>query len=532
MSESIGYNYSLFQSASTDIRYALSGKLFQPSLKNVMNVLQELRIGNQLSSTEKGDILEPMIEFMEEEFFKAENGESKFRKMLESPEDAEMKTRTFMTEVLEALLQKYNESRYDLLAFQSIIDAFHSMVVDAKISDFYKRSLLARWGNDNPYTYAPLKDNVPNSFKKRLITIVRLPVGLRYDGLFAWSSISHEIAGHHFLSSFPPSLFEDIKGRVLEKLKGSELIRTEHRDILADYWSTCSLELACDVLGVWNLGPAFAIGFAGYLLGTQDELETSGLLHFEKMRSRRVIELELPNKEILLISKLRPGIQIPFKSGLFGTGTQGNKTADVNFKKRIIPSVKYPLEILRLLAIRNYIQKLFNTYSPEDVEKAVSERIALSILDDSSNEIKKTKEFQFRIPPKKIIPHSNKEPEVISMSTEDVVKSAEIAAQAVEDALETWFSKKKHQISDSIAWKRSDSELVEFLKKPLIDEKVEDVLFIARSTFPRILSNQQIIRHILAASIMTAVSEPAVSRPYLFNRMKDLVVYAGKKAEN
>ncbi|MBP7074695.1 MAG: hypothetical protein KBA81_04845, partial [Rhabdochlamydiaceae bacterium] len=374
--------FKQFYDASLDIRYALRGQLFQPDLANITRIFETLREGNALSATEKIQVLDPMNQFL-----KRYDEESKFKQLFENPNKADLRTRTFLFEVIEALLQKYNESCYDeshrdLLAFQAIASSLHMEVLSSsvkvqatKVWQIIQRTLfpMARWGMDGPYTYAP--QDLPAEYTGNRVTIIRLPVALRYDGLLAWSSISHEIGGHHFLSALP-NLFLKIKDTVFEKLRNAEEIDEKYRNSLANYWSTCSLELASDVLGVRNLGPAFAIGLAGYLIGVRDELQTSGLLHSKDIKLRRALGLTFPDEKTLWISELHPDIRIPSNSGIFGKIIHNDQATEVRFTRKIIPSEKHPLDILRLCATRTLIETLINSYPERDPEKVPAEYLA------------------------------------------------------------------------------------------------------------------------------------------------------------
>ncbi|MGE0630763.1 MAG: hypothetical protein AB7O96_00005 [Pseudobdellovibrionaceae bacterium] len=106
----------------------------------------------------------------------------------------------------------------------------------------------------------------------RNVAIVNFPVVNARGGIFAWTTLGHEVSGHDLLSS--ATLIDQIKNNVFFALSHHNLPKKlvqywtrEVYDNKGRYVGTRIDEIASDLVGVLNLGPAAAVGILGYLKG-------------------------------------------------------------------------------------------------------------------------------------------------------------------------------------------------------------------------------------------------------------------------
>ncbi len=114
---------------------------------------------------------------------------------------------------------------------------------------------LVKWGNpdDGPYTWVVEATGV---FGVQC-AVVSLPPANARSGLFAWSALAHETAGHDILNA-DSGLQDELTAKVQAALAHANL------PDLAEYWSSRIDETASDVFGILNMGPAAGIGLIGY----------------------------------------------------------------------------------------------------------------------------------------------------------------------------------------------------------------------------------------------------------------------------
>jgi phosphoglycolate phosphatase-like HAD superfamily hydrolase len=118
---------------------------------------------------------------------------------------------------------------------------------------------LVKWGypDSGPYTWP-----VDSTRKFRVeAAIVNLPPSNARRGLMAWTSLSHEAAGHDILHA-DRGLQAEYKRKVAAALRAAKVGAG-----LDEYWSERIDETASDVMGILNMGPAAAIGTLVFFRG-------------------------------------------------------------------------------------------------------------------------------------------------------------------------------------------------------------------------------------------------------------------------
>jgi hypothetical protein len=147
-------------------------------------------------------------------------------------------------------------------AFQEVVSDLYDGFVAAegrkgvKPPDAGTLPPLVRWGSPagGPYTW-PATATAELGVRAG---VVSLPAANAEQGLLAWPALAHETAGHDILEA-DKGLSAELARAVSAKLAAERLGPT-----LGDYWSKRIDEVAADVLGVLNMGPAAAVGLVGY----------------------------------------------------------------------------------------------------------------------------------------------------------------------------------------------------------------------------------------------------------------------------
>lgn len=118
---------------------------------------------------------------------------------------------------------------------------------------------LLSWGN-GPATWT---EEHTRTIGLKNVAIVNLPIGNSEGGIFAWTTLAHEVSGHDLLAA--ANLIDELYKNV-----GNSLASRGISLDVVNYWTSKRGridEIASDILGVINLGPAAAIGLVGYLKG-------------------------------------------------------------------------------------------------------------------------------------------------------------------------------------------------------------------------------------------------------------------------
>lgn len=171
-----------------------------------------------------------------------------------------------MFDIAQAILQNgegFEEIATD--AFEEVVsdlyDGFLSAEDRAGIKPPDKGVLapLVKWGypDDGPYTW-PVDSTMTFEVEA---AVVNMPPSNARLGLMAWTSLSHEAAGHDILHA-DEGLQEECKNKVFAALRGARIGYG-----LDEYWAERIDETASDVLGILNMGPAAGIGLIGFFRG-------------------------------------------------------------------------------------------------------------------------------------------------------------------------------------------------------------------------------------------------------------------------
>jgi hypothetical protein len=150
-------------------------------------------------------------------------------------------------------------------AFQEVVGDLYDGFLSAgdragnKLPDHAMLAPLIKWGNPDfgPYTW-PI---TATSIFSAEAAVVSLPPANARKGLFAWTALGHETAGHDIIHA-DDGLEEEMSQTVFSQLSAASIGAG-----LADYWSARIDETASDVMGILNMGPAAAIGLAIYFRG-------------------------------------------------------------------------------------------------------------------------------------------------------------------------------------------------------------------------------------------------------------------------
>lgn len=181
-----------------------------------------------------------------------------YDKMIASDPDRES-VAGLVIDIAQAVLQ--NGEEFEKLAtdaFEEVVSDLYDGFLSAedragiKLPDNRVLAPLAKWGypDSGPYTW-PV-----DSTKKCNVdaAIVNLPPSNAHCGLMAWTSLSHEAAGHDILHA-DHGLQAEYKRKISAALRAARIGAG-----LDEYWSERIDETASDVMGILNMGPAAAIG--------------------------------------------------------------------------------------------------------------------------------------------------------------------------------------------------------------------------------------------------------------------------------
>ncbi|MBA4095237.1 MAG: hypothetical protein C0484_00510 [Rhodospirillum sp.] len=169
-------------------------------------------------------------------------------------------------DIAHAILQngeKFEEIATD--AFEEVVSDLYDGFLSAedragiKPPDNGVLAPLVKWGDpeSGPYTW-PIDST--ETFDVNA-AIVNMPPSNARLGLMAWTSLSHEAAGHDILHA-DEGLQEECKNKVFAALRDAKIGAG-----LDDYWAERIDETASDVLGILNMGPAAGIGLIGFFRG-------------------------------------------------------------------------------------------------------------------------------------------------------------------------------------------------------------------------------------------------------------------------
>lgn len=346
----------------------------------------------------KETVLIPFIKFLQT------TGSTEFLRLFQTPNSGlrpeEISIKELIRDMAEALLQrdytKYPREEFDqLVAFQAIVSDIHKTSDLPEDQNIPPLAVWTKSRGSSPHA-------IPLSVTRKIDVkagIVCLHPDYRNAGILAWSSIGHEVGGHHFLGGYRGLIAEFkeiVKKSIIENPELIERYRGQehHIEIMSTYLSERINEFAADVLGVLNMGPSSAIGFIGYIRGVKGGiLENQGPL---KPRETKVLKLTWPCGELEIdpLQKPLPGLA---KSGVLGKvkGTQG----EIQYHKEVTPGDPHPVGVLRpyamlgvihLLAIDQRIKDAWDHLIRFEMEKELRDVTEIKLLkynsdlDDSS----------------------------------------------------------------------------------------------------------------------------------------------------
>ncbi len=351
--------------ATSDIYYSQKGGLFRANYFHLLEELQMLQNSHYLDQSYLDNVVQPFLDYLLYQL-KEERFNRIFSTHAEDLDPADKSIQYFLPILAEALLQRNFENRYyrsafeDLLAFQAIVDRIFDLAI--KYHTSAPMPPLVAWSQKRkgPFTITAAqideKIQIP-------IGVVCLPPEYRNGGLFAWSVMGHEVAGHNFIQNKPNFLNEltkTVKGSLEKKLTFSlerqkVSFTAEQIQYLSQYWSMSQRveEIASDILGILSTGPSLAIGCIGYFRGMSKDgsLKRSG--PFEAKKQRSIIHIEGGGVD-LQIKDLSKKVEINDPQGVIGKNLAGE---ELRYRAYKIPSGAHPIESLRPFAMIGAIQQ-------------------------------------------------------------------------------------------------------------------------------------------------------------------------------
>ncbi len=419
--------------------------------------------------------------------------------------------------LVEALLQRGYESRYDrpafedLLAFQGIINTIYNIAIDHMA---IPTPPLVAWNKKHKGPFTITEEKIQKTFEeyaeKISVGVVCLPPKYRTRGLFAWSVMGHEVAGHHLIQSkvgLLDELTKSVKAAIENKLeprlkKEGITYKEEHLACLKEYWSMPKRveELASDILGVLSTGPSIAIGIIGYLRGqSQDRLlKTAG--PFETKKRRPVLHVFYESEIDLQIKSVSKKMKIKKPQGILGE-INGKK---VQYKAYKIFSDEHPIEALRpFLMAETVNQTALDKKSKTQWIKLITDEITSKEFSKKPS-ISIIKQNRESFPPER---------EEIVIPFDVARLSTEVIANAITTRKFNALGKKK--LTEIFNWSSSDEALVESVRSSYKNNK----------PIPGSASSN----HIVAAAVIEAsIANADIGN--LFRIMKQCLVQTLQKA--
>lgn len=508
--------------AISDVYYTSHGGLFKPNFQELMIDLFEIegRGDGFLSKDYQSSVLRPLIQFLEK------LGPEKFETLFNGKEEdlsiQQKNQRKSIEEISECLMQRSNDFKYykssfkDLQAFQAIVDTIFENVMqnaDGRISHQVLPP-LAKWGrHKSPFAVSQFSPRL----KKIGIQagIISMPHEHRTGGLLAWAALGHEVAGHHFLHAVDGLMrdlvdalrkkFEEVAAQ--KELKDEDLSSFQS---LSDYWCACIEETACDVLGILNLGPAFGIGFIGYLRGVQGgKLESSGVLYSTKKAGTNSLILESEETSQIFVEKLSGNIIFKKSKGMIGK--KGNKKPLMY--ERFNSADNHPLDVLRAFVFTKIIRKIVPDSS---LIGLIEEEAFQDFEHEDSIEL-------FSLEKNKSVYKVDSQvfPKELAIETAGI--AAEVIASSQLDSLES------KSLLDIFTWNEEDEARVEVFRRIIEQSEPENLLTSSNEEF--------FARHIVAASVLSCIFGKPEEKEGLkihlieevFNKMKSVLSTAYAK---
>ncbi|NGX44462.1 MAG: hypothetical protein K1060chlam3_00629 [Candidatus Anoxychlamydiales bacterium] len=505
--------------AISDVYYTTHDGLFRPNYHELLIDLVKLD-GNDiiLPRNYQTNVLQPFIKFLKEQL-KEEGFNKLFHEDEEKLDRRDKALKKAIEEMAEGLLQRNYEFKYfsasfrDLKAIQAIVTTIFDDILRSDITQLATDILppLAKWGGrKGPYA---IPQSMPCLKEMNIRAgIVSFPAEHRTGGLLAWISLGHEVAGHHFLRSIDgliPKLRENIKTALMKSMDPDDSLTAS----LIDYWCACAEETACDVLGVLNIGPSFGIGLIGYFRGVRGgKLKSTGPMYSTgEGSSTNSLIFEGAGIDQIFVEKVSDNLTLKQTEGLFGYIGPYDPTAPRPLKyQKFKTSNKHPLDIIRPFVIAQIIR----SFNPSSHWSELIEKEALSDLNG--------REHITLLQLIKESPRIAISPVIVPVKL--AIKTARIAAEAVAESTILIRGSVEKRLREVVKWEREDEELVEEIKRIILSLRPESL--------PTVGEKECSARHILAASILSAVQTRSDSESVtsihviesIFNKMKGFLV--------
>lgn len=500
--------------ASLDVYYSKTGGLFRPHYDRLISALRELITSKSLPRAYEDNVVHPLINFLLEEL-----SEDEFNKIfsthLEDLIDERQKNIQYYLPILaEALLQRDYESRYDkpafkdLLAFQAIVNTIYAIAVNHMPTPVPP---LVAWNRIKKGPFTIPEEKIQNTFQKISIGVVCLPPEYRTRGLFAWSVMGHEVAGHHLIQSkseFLDELVQTVKRAIQKRLKQSleeEKIRCRqvHIDCLLEYWIMPKRveEVASDILGVLSTGPSIALGTIGYFRG----LSENGLLKvtgpFETRKRRPVLHIYSEGQAKTDLRLKHVSGKVKFEKPQGTLGSVGEEK--IQYQAYKILSDEHPIEALRPFLMA---RALSQSSLPDKLKRPWIDLITGEVI---------SKEFA----KEKNITIVKINPDTFPPEREEIVIPFQVAHRSIEliaDAITTtnFQSLGNNKITEIFNWTRNDEMFVESVRDSYKNNKK--------------LPAKALSNHIVAAAVIEGCSSGA-DLGDLFKRMKRYLAEVAQK---
>lgn len=499
----------------SDIFYTTQETLFTTNYLDLLSGLYLLTGKDALlQPSYQSSVLRPLIRYIEN------MGEDNFNKLfgtgirLLNRRDRAM--RFAIQEVSDALLQRNHSLKYlpssfkDLEAFQSIVDALFYEVTKRRISQQAQGILppLAKWGKGSKGPYA--MPQAGKSLKEIGIIsgIVSLPLAHQKGGLLAWSSIGHEVAGHHFLRSVQ-GLIPEIKDAIKNKFLGLNCESDDSMKTLASYWEACAEEITCDILGLLNIGPSFGLGLVGYLRGVRGgSLRITGPLYStERVKAKNGMLLEDEAGLQIFVERLVEGVSLNGKEGNLGFLAKNSKQPLIY--KKINTSDFHPVDVLRPLVIAKVLNSL--KLQPQELQDII-EKEAFSDLKDKQE----ITFYFFEKGNEKIITKEK----IIELGK--ILESIETLVDVLINSEFQALENKK--LTDFFRWSEEDQCFADVIIEQLSNPEVQDLKHLPLGKF--------YARHIVGASILASCKKGNSTMQdieTIFRNMKHFLVGAMEK---
>lgn len=449
---------------------------------------------------------------------------------------AERKEKQSIQWIGDALLQrKFQVLSSDLseatVALQAIASGFFDNLRHTKnqallLLAVNRAAPLVMWGSSR----SPI--SVPHSEHFQVMGvdcgILALPKHNAHAGISIWGGLTHE-NGHHIVDGIP-GLMDDIKKQVnlaltTEKIDGVD----EH---FRKHFVASSKEIACDILALFDGGPAFVLSLLATLEAEREgKLSCRGAYFGDDKTIKKDLVL-IEGKHKLAVSTSLSDVQLPGQSGVFGKRITPKKQRRASAAAASAGSVKgkeeepimryrkfkysdgHPVDISRLLVLSALLRKL--AIAPElkrEVDVAVNEAI-LKAMDPKGKIQLEYVDYD----------ESDGESLVVK-SHEYSLDTMKEAAAVIGDAIghSKFTSLEDETLFDVFPWGKEDNRAVENLQEQLSGDKDLEI--------PSTVGTKALTSYILSAAILNSC-QAGDQVEKAFSRMKKFLVQAANRSHH